>query len=100
MACYASILEMAYEWQDMFKRTKVHFFHPNGEWMEPSAGLMIHALHHTLALLSIPMNLYYHDSFHYWCMVSSMQFAASFAYMIAEYTYMLDVKTKSGLFRM
>jgi len=46
------------------------------------------------------MNIYYYDEYYYWCMMASMQFAAAFAYIIAEYTYLLDVSTTVGLFRM
>jgi hypothetical protein len=97
LACYAAILEMAFEWQDYLKRLYVHFMTEHGEIMEPKVSLIIFGAHHTLSLLAIPMNLYYYDSYYYWCMVSTMQFAAAVAYIATEYTYMLDVKTTSGL---
>jgi hypothetical protein len=46
------------------------------------------------------MNLYYYDEYYYWCLVALMQFAASIAYLLTEYTYFLDTKTKSGLLTM
>ena len=91
---------MAFEWQDFFKHVYTRLTYEDGELRAPGVTLFVFGLHHTLSLLCIPMNLYYYDEYYYWCMIGSMQFAAAFAYITAEYTYLLNVKTSEGLQKM
>jgi len=67
----ASILELAQEWSGYLKKIYIHYFSKNGKTLEPGFMLIIYALHHTLSILALPMNLYYYDNYFYFRMIGS-----------------------------
>ena len=71
-----------------------------GHDAEPTPYLIFIILHHTCGWTCIPFNIYYPDYYYYWNIVFTMEFVATYGDLISEYKYFLDLKTRSGKFKM
>ena len=95
----AALLEMGNECTDYVGRIKRRCG-KNGDIIEPTFIFYGKGIHHTLALMIIPMNIYYYDFYLYWVMLAFAMGPGAVSYSLNEYSYLLDVDTPTGLLKM
>ena len=102
MACHGALSEIGTEVQDMLLRIyDIIFGGEKGRKRTPISLWFIMIAHHSVALcLVVPMNLFYWNNSYYHEMTMWLQFAAFLAFMIQQYGYMLNIKTREGLLKM
>eukprot|EP00930_Biecheleria_cincta_P005134 TRINITY_DN106057_c0_g1_i1.p1 TRINITY_DN106057_c0_g1~~TRINITY_DN106057_c0_g1_i1.p1 ORF type:complete len:343 (+),score=61.68 TRINITY_DN106057_c0_g1_i1:161-1189(+) len=101
MACHGALCEAGWELQDIVTRVHQRLLQgEKGKGLNPLPLLLVVLVHHAMGQsMAIPMNLYYADNRDYHELVFLLQVAAFVALSLQSYGYTLNVKTKTGLFK-